>query len=221
MNKQKTLGIIIFIIISCSVMAVIETIIEPTYVIKSAAKVLFFLIVPLIFLKLQNGKIFNNSFKLNAKNIIKLSALGAIVYVVIMVAFFLTRGLFDYSALVESLSADQQVSPGSFIWIAMYISFCNSLLEEFMFRYVAFIKLSEFTTKTIAYIFSSVMFSVYHIAMIGSSFPLPLLLLSLVGLAVGGAIFNFVDDKNKNIYNSWIVHMFADFAIMTIWFIHI
>ena len=31
--------------------------------------------------------------------------------------------------------------------------------------------------------------------MIGSSFPLPLLLLALVGLAIGGGIFNYVDDN--------------------------
>jgi len=65
------------------------------------------------------------------------------------------------------------------------------------------------------------MFALYHVAMIGGSFPLPLLLLALVGLAIGGGIFDYVDDKSRNIYNSWIIHMFADFAIMTIWYIHI
>ena len=89
-----------------------------------------------------------------------------------------------------------------------------------MFRFVSFIKLSEYLSKKTAYIFSSVAFAVYHIAMIGPSFPLPLLILALFGLAVGGFIFDLVDDKNKNIYNSWIIHMFADFAIMTVWFIN-
>ena len=138
-----------------------------------------------------------------------------------MLAYLLTKGLFSYSALVNSLSSDQNVAQNSFIWVALYISFCNSLLEEFLFRFVAFIKLSEYTTKNIAYIFSSCLFALYHVAMIGASFPFPLLLLALVGLAIGGAIFNYVDDKSKSIYNSWIIHMFADFAIMTIWYIHI
>ena len=133
----------------------------------------------------------------------------------------MTKGIFNYSYLVDSLSKDQNVSPKSFIWVALYISFCNSLLEEFLFRFVAFIKLSEYTAKKTAYIFSSLMFAIYHIAMLGSSFPFPLLMLTLMGLAVGGAIFDYVDDKSRNIYNSWIIHMFADFAIMTIWYIHI
>ena len=138
-----------------------------------------------------------------------------------MVAYFLTKGVFDYTTLVNSLSADQNVSPESFLWIAAYISFGNSLLEEFVFRFFSFLALSECVSKKVAYIFSFSIFAIYHVAMIGSAFPIPLIILSLIGLAVGGMIFNYVDDKNRNIYNSWIIHMFADFAIMTIWYIHI
>lgn len=223
MNKccKKSLWLIVTVIISCIAMAIIETIIEPAYFVKSVLKIIFFLFVPLVFIKLQKEKVFADSFSLNKKSVLKLLGLGLIIYVIIMAAFFLTRGIFNYTSLVNSLSADQNVSQNSFIWIALYISFCNSLLEEFLFRFVGFIKLSEYTTKNAAYIFSSCMFALYHVAMIGGSFPLPLLLLALVGLAIGGGIFNYVDDKSRNIYNSWIIHMFADFAIMTIWYIHI
>lgn len=223
MNKRRknSAGLIIAVIICCVVMAIIETVIEPTYFVKSALKVLFFLIVPIAFMKLKKEKVFTDSFSLNKKSIFKLLVLGAAVYLVIMAAFYLTKGVFDYSALVQSLSKDQNVSQSSFIPVALYISFGNSLLEEFLFRFVAFTKLSEYTTKKAAYIFSSCAFALYHVAMIGASFPLPLLLLAVVGLAIGGGIFNYVDDKGGNIYNSWIIHMFADFAIMTIWYIHI
>ena len=222
MNKyKKPLWLIITVIIACVVMAIIETVVEPTYFIKSVLKIIFFLLVPLFIIKMQKEKVLADSFSLDKKSVVKLSALGIIIYVIIMTAFYLTKGIFDYSSLVNSLSADQNVSQDSFIRIALYISFCNSLLEEFLFRFVAFIKLSEYITKKVAYIFSSCVFALYHIAMIGSSFPLPLLLLALVGLAIGGGIFNYVDDESRNIYNSWIIHMFADFAIMTIWYIHI
>ncbi len=223
MNKccKKSLWLIITIIISCIAMAIVEIVIEPAYFVKSMLKIVLFLFVPLILMKSLKEKVFTDSFSLNKKSILKLSGLGLIIYAIIMAVFFITRGVFDYSSLVNSLSADQNVSKNSFIWVALYISFCNSLLEEFLFRFVAFIKLSEHTTKAVAYIFSSCMFALYHVAMIGGSFPIPLFLLALVGLAIGGGIFNYVDDKSRNIYNSWIIHMFADFAIMTIWYIHI
>lgn len=223
MNKvnQKSIGIISLVIISCIIMAIIETVIEPTYVVKSAMKIVFFFFIPLYFMKKQKEVALSNAFALNKNSIGKLLILGLIIYGLIMGAYILTKGIFDFAALVNSLSADQNVSPESFVWVAAYISFGNSLLEEFMFRLVSFIALSEHMTKKTAYIFSSSMFAIYHVAMICSAFPVPLIILSLIGLAAGGMIFDYVDDKNRTIYNSWIIHMFADFAIMTIWFIHI
>ena len=220
-DKKRKFSIIFVTIISCIIMAVIETFIEPPYAIKSAAKVIVFLLLPVISMKLLNIKVFDRSFALNKKILMKLLLLGLSIYFVIIGLYIITGNFFDYSSLVSSLSADQKVGSGSFIWIALYISFGNSFLEEFLFRFLSFIKLSEYMKKGMTYIFSSVMFAVYHIAMIGTSFPLPLLILALIGLAIGGCIFDYVDEKSKNIYNSWIIHMFADFAIMTIWYIHI
>ena len=39
MNKEKASGIIVLVIICCVFMALIETIIEPAYIVKSALKV--------------------------------------------------------------------------------------------------------------------------------------------------------------------------------------
>lgn len=47
-------------------------------------------------------------------------------------------------------------------------------------------------------------------------FDIILLLLLICSLFVGGLIFDFLDDKSETIYNSWFVHMFANFAINTI-----
>lgn len=47
------------------------------------------------------------------------------------------------------------------------------------------------------------------------------MVLAVAGLAIGGLIFDYVDDRSGSLYNSWVVHMFADFAIMTIWYLHI
>lgn len=219
--KKEKIGIIVVVVICCIIMAVMETIIEPAYWIKSAAKIAVFMLLPVITLKLLKVKIFDSNFALDKKDIVKLLLLGFGIYAVIIGTYFLTRNIVDYSSLVTSQMTDQKVTENSFIWVALYISFCNSFLEEFLFRFVSFIKLTEFVSKKPAYVFSSVMFAVYHIAMIGSAFPPPLLILALFGLTVGGFIFDYVDSKNKNIYNSWIIHMFADLAIVTIWYIHI
>ena len=220
-NKKEKYGVIFITVICCIIMALIETVVEPPYFVKSASKAAVFLALPFLSMKLLRIKVFDRSFALNKKTLLKLLLLGLCIYSVIIGAWFLTKNTFDYAALVDSLSADQKVDGGSFIWVALYISFGNSFLEEFLFRFLAFLKLSEFTTKRTAYLFSSAMFAVYHIAMIGASFPPLLLTVALIGLFIGGVVFDFVDEKSKNIYHSWIIHMFADFAIMTIWYIHI
>ena len=220
-NKRRNAIIIIgVVIICCILMALIETVIEPVYFVKSLMKIIIFLLLPIVTMKLLKIKIFKQS-NLDKKKIVKLLIIGIVIYSLIMISYTIINKFFDCSALISSLSTDQKVNNKDFIFVAIYISLCNSLLEEFLFRYVSFIKLSELLSKRIAYIISSILFAIYHISMFGSSFPLPLVLLMVFGLFIGGYIFDYVDEKDKNIYNSWIIHMFADFAIMTIWFINI
>lgn len=220
-NRRTARRIMALVALCCAVMAVIEVAVEPAYPVKSGLKVLAFLLLPLIAAKAACLRLFGRSFSLNGRDILKLLALGGLIYGVILGGYGLTRGIFDYGALVASLSADQRVDSGSFWWVALYISLCNSLLEEFLFRSVAFLLLSRYAGRQLAYAFSSVSFALYHVAMIGASFPLPLLLLSLAGLAAGGCIFDYVDGESGTIYPSWTIHMFADLAIMTIWYLHI
>lgn len=219
-SAKKKYVIIALTFLCCVIMAVVETVIEPSYWIKSAVKIAVFGGVPLAVLGAFKIKLPKEAFSLNRKTILAMLGLGAAIYALIMGAYAITARFFDYSAMVESMTSDQQVDGRNFIFVAAYISFGNSFLEEFLFRLVSFMTLSELSSKKSAYILSSVMFAVYHVAMIGGSFPLPLLILALVGLASGGFIFDFVDSKSGKIYPSWVVHMFADFAIMTIWFLN-
>ena len=95
----------------------------------------------------------------------------------------------------------------------------NSFLEEFFFRGFGFITLKKYTTRKVAYIFSSVLFAIYHVGMLVGMFGFGALLLLLFGLIIGGCIFNFLNELNDNVYPSWFVHMFANFAINTVGFI--
>lgn len=222
MNKAKSraAGLIIVTVACCVISAVAETLIEPPYIIKSALKIAVFLSLPLIYARIAGIRLFENFRSVDKKDIAKLLALGAAVYAVIFGTYLLTQNVFDYAALVRSQAEEQRVGGGNFIPVALYISFGNSFLEEFLFRLVAFLKLSEHLNRKAAYVFSSVMFAAYHVAIIGATFPPALLAAALAALAVGGFIFDLVDAKRGNIYNSWIVHMFADFAIMTVWYIN-
>ena len=111
------------------------------------------------------------------------------------------------------------ITSDNFIYVSLYISLMNSFLEEFFFRGYGFITLKKYTGRRFAYIFSSLIFAAYHVGMLIGMFDLGTLALLLFGLIVGGCIFNYLNEKNNNIYPSWFVHMFANFAINTVGFI--
>ena len=219
-NNNNKLFIILYVVISCVLMAFIELIVEPNYLIKSLIKILLFFGIPFIIIKIIKIKLLDN-FKVNKKELVKLLKLGVGVFLVGIITYLVFRNFIDFTKLTRSLLVDQHITRGQFILVALYISFGNSLLEEFIFRLVSFIKLKEYCNKRFAYIFSAFMFSIYHAAMIGMSFPFLLTLFCLICLFVLGILFNYLDDKDNNIYNSWFVHMFCDFAIMVVAFLHL
>jgi hypothetical protein len=57
------------------------------------------------------------------------------------------------------------------------------------------------------------------VGMTGGWFSIWIYILSMAGLFIGGCIFNYLNEKCESIYPSWIVHMFANFAINTVGFI--
>ena len=79
--------------------------------------------------------------------------------------------------------------------------------------------LKEKANRGIAYLFSSLSFALYHIAMMIGWFDWYMIALAIVGLVVGGMLFNYFNEKNGNVYMSWLIHMFANFAINSIGFV--
>lgn len=216
---MKKLHIPILVIIACIVMGIVDAVIQPGYAIKSAIKIVMFLLIPIVyglFLKEFN---LTKLIKPDKKGFAIALGLGFLVYTVVLGAYWIFKDVFDFSALTTSLNETTGVNKTNFVWVAIYISFVNSLLEEFFFRGFSFISLKKLTSRRFAYIFSSMSFALYHIAMMIGWFGLPVILISLAGLFAGGMIFNRFDEKNENIYLSWLIHMFANFATNTIGFI--
>lgn len=204
---------------ACIIMGIVDAVIQPGYAVKSLIKIVLFLLIPIAYGLFNREVSIKKLIKPNKSGIVTAVSLGAAVYVTILGAYFIFRNVFDFSALTTSLGETTGVNKSNFIWVACYISFVNSLLEEFFFRGFSFITLKKFTTRKFAYIFSSLSFALYHIAMMIGWFGIPVILISLIGLFAGGLIFNKFDEKNGNIYLSWLTHMFANFATNTIGFI--
>jgi len=218
MKKQKYL-IMAITALACLVMGIVDAVIQPGYLVKSLIKIAMFLLLPVMYCLVDRKCDLLRLFRPDKKGILVALIMGAAVFSVILGAFFAFRNVFDFSALAGSLTESTGVSKENFLYVAIYISFVNSLLEEFFFRGFSFLCLRRTSKRWFAYVFSATAFSLYHIAMMIGWFSWIVVLLALVGIFVGGLIFSFFNERYDNIYLSWLIHMCANFAINIIGFI--
>ena len=206
--------IVAAVLLGCAVMAFVDGVAQPGYLIKSLVKLALF-----ITLALLCGVDLRALFHPEKRGLAVSLALGAGVYAVVLGAYFTLRGVFDSSALTAALTAQTGVTRENFLFVSLYISFVNSLLEEFFFRGFAFLTLRRYASRAFACWFSALAFAVYHLAMMRGWFSVWVTLLALLGLTAGGLIFNRVDEADGTVYRSWLVHMFANFATNTVGFL--
>lgn len=193
-------------------MLVVDGFWQPGYWIKSGVKIALFLGIPLICSLAFHTSTLWSVLRPNKRGLLRALILGAAIYAAILGAFFLLKSHIDFTPILDNLP--QGVTKVTFPFVALYISFVNSLLEEFFFRGFAFLSLRERFKG--ASLFSAVAFALYHTAMMIGWFPPAIFILALAGLTAGGLIFNYLDSKDGSIYTGWLVHMFANFAINTI-----
>ena len=204
------------LIFGCAAMAVIDGIISPQYAVKSAMKVLIFGLLPIAAVILMKDKSFFELLKSTKKGLFISLGLGVILYAFILGAYFIFKDVFDFSAVTASLTEGEGVTKENFPIVALYISVCNSFLEEFFFRGFAFLSLKGVLGRRLSHTISALAFAVYHVAIMSGWFSPVLFALVMLGLYVGGVIFNVLDEKTGDIFPSWILHAFANFAINTV-----
>ena len=217
-NVTKLIYIISTLVIFSLGVTFIDAVIQPPYFLKIAIKIIFFLLIPILYFIIWKTETveFKTLFHFDSKGMKLSIILAFIIYGAIVCGFFLTRNAFDFSMVTENLTSGMRIDINNFIYVAIYITFFNSLLEEFFFRGFGFITLKKYVNRTVSYLVSPVLFAIYHMGMTFGSYDLLILCVMMSGLFAGGIIFNFLNEKYGNLYQSWFVHMAADAAIMTV-----
>ncbi len=210
--RKQSVTLILLVSLCCAAMLFVDGVWQPGYWVKSTAKISLFLAVPLLYSVVFRAASLRKIFCLSKRGFLRALALGFGVYILIVSAYFLLRNHVDFSPVLDNLP--DGVTKTTFPIIALYISFVNSLLEEFFFRGFAFLELSKHFRG--ASLFSATAFAFYHTAMMLGWFPPVVFILALLGLTIGGMLFNWLDRQDGTLYAGWLVHMFANFAINTV-----
>ncbi len=200
-------------------MYVIEQYIGCSYALKTAFKALFFAGLPLLYAKLYGSGTIRESLGIDHIKFNQLKTgfiLGGIVFCIIISAYFLLGSLVDFDGIKNELQTKLMISASTFIFVGLYITFINSLMEEFFFRGFIFLEIYKSGNRKTAYFISSVLFGLYHMAMFKTWFPPSISVLAVASLILSGLVFNRLNIKSRHFLNSWIVHIFADCAIIMI-----
>lgn len=218
MRNKNSIQIIFIVLFGCAVMAIVDALIKPIYPVKSVIKIFMFLLIPLGYSGCKKEISLKKFLLPGKKGVLSALLVGIAVYIVVFGTYLITKKVYDFKPIAGMLENGIVITKGTFLLASFYIAFINSLLEEFFFRGFSFLLFSSFAGRKLAYVFSSVMFAAYHIAIIIGWFSWTMFVLVMAGLAAGAVIFNYIDERYGNIYCSWMVHMFANFAINTIGF---
>ncbi len=215
--KNKTRFILISSILAIMILSITDYVLKFPYIIRTPFKLVMFIGIALVYAKFSGENVIKNSIEnqKGAKLGLKV-ALSAMVFIVIGLAYYFLISFIDVGSIKSDVSEKYKIGKTAFIFVALYISFINSFLEELFFRGFLFLNLKSLSRKKSGYVFSSALFAVYHIPNIYGWFSPVVMGLATLGLFVGGLIFAYLDDRNDSFINSYIVHVSADLAIVII-----
>ena len=208
---MRTLIGIALPLISITILLWIEQVLEVEYIWKTVAKAVLFLFIPFMLFR-KSGFPFLRLHKSDRRSMRIAIVSGVAIMVTIIVAFTILQPYIDIDTLLDDL-ADAGVTPSVFPFVAVYILFGNSILEEFFFRGLlpSFLNSSHYRL-----ILPSFFFAIYHIAIFLPWFSPGILSLAVAGLWMGGIIFQLANERCKTILPSWTIHMFADVGVLLV-----
>lgn len=215
MKHKDARTMLLLILLCCAAVTVVDGIIMPGYAAKSAAKLVLFALVPLLYAR-HRGISLGGLFRMEKQAFRRVFLLAGGVFLLILGGYFLLRNYADFSGITASLTVNAGVSREIFPIVAVYIPLVNALLEEFFFRGFAFLTLRRFTSERFAWLFSALVFALYHVSILQGWFSPLLYAFAMAGLFVGGLLFDWLDSRSGSLLPSYLVHMAANLAINTV-----
>ncbi len=123
---------------------------------------------------------------------------------------------FDAAALSATAKGLGLTTPLIYLAGAVYWCTVNSILEEYVWRWFVFTRCESLLSRPLAVVASAVCFTLHHIIALSAYFNGPVTLLASLGVFIGGATWSWLYLRYRNVYASWVSHVFADIVIFVI-----
>lgn len=199
-----------------TVMTLVESVVQPGYLVKSLIKLLLTAVLIGIACGVTHRAPQEVIFLHRMKPARTLLILMGVMFAGVFLGFLLLRNFMDLSLIRERLMAKEHLTKENCLFVFGYIAIVNSFLEEAFFRGFLGHALPEQIPDPWRIAFASLMFALYHIGIMGSWVNLGMLVLLTAGLAAVGAVMQLICDRFDSIKASWLVHGCANLAINVI-----
>lgn len=199
-----------------TVMTLVESVLQPGYLVKSLIKLLLTAVLIGIACGVTHRAPQEVIFLRRMKPAKTLLILMGVMFAGVFLGFLLLRNFLDLSLIRERLMAKEHLTKENCLFVFGYIAIVNSFLEEAFFRGFLGHALPEQIPDPWRIAFASLMFALYHIGIMGSWVNLGMLVLLTAGLAAVGAVMQLICDRFDSIKASWLVHGCANLAINVI-----
>lgn len=129
----------------------------------------------------------------------------------------------DLSLIRAAAHQNGLTSLPRFLLLALYLSFLNSLAEEFIWRYFLFTQWRHFCSKPVAIILTNLAFTLHHLLALLFQTHLWLALLGAASVFSAGCLWSWLFVRKNNLTAAYISHIAADLAIFgwAGWFIYL
>lgn len=211
-TRNKTLIIIGYGVLCIIALFIIEQLLQIPYVIKTAIKVPLFTVVPWVLNRFFLGTHIGFDFPKETRKLLGISVL--LMVVAMLITYVAVYAVVDVDRIMADFDERMKIGKSMMILAGLYTCFVNSLIEEYFFRGFICLGLIQKNKVKLGYVVSALAFALYHISIFFAWFSLPLLLLALLGLVIGGVIFAYFADKTHSLVGSWIIHVVADVVVI-------
>jgi uncharacterized protein len=140
--------------------------------------------------------------------------LGLLMFGTILGAYWLFGQQWIDPLIVKSKA--QQIGTNH-LWIfwggAIYFSFVNSLIEEYVWRWFVTGKCEKILSKNGAILLAALLFTLHHIIGLAAYVDWRTVCLGSLGVFIGGAIWSWSYLTYRSVWSSYVSHILADLAI--------
>lgn len=213
MNRWiRIIGVLLIVIL-----ILFEQLLQLDSFMKQGYKLVLLVIVPLVVIYRFKRTTFTKEYHFNDlswRDVKRPLYVGVVLYVLTIIGYIIFRPIIGTDTLVTGLE-ERGINADNIIFAGLYLSFINSFIEEFFFRGFLYQHFAM-CSKTVGYFVSSALFSIYHVLVMFAIFDVLMGIVATLGLGLVGIGLVYINQSNKSIVNSWIVHIFADLAVISI-----